>query len=199
MNGRLLRLDPVDRMLLTADGTVTTLLEACTDEPIRTATVRVAGPTTVEDLSRLTGAWWHPDASLLGLERAEPVIVPRAVLRGARTGRPYLLAESLVVPGRLPGGMADALAQRGASIGRLLHASGAETRRELLQVGHMRAGEATEYLETDPSATIAWRTYRIETGGRPIVLMAEMIPVGRLAGVVWRHSERRRADLASTI
>ncbi|HEY1316688.1 MAG TPA: chorismate pyruvate-lyase family protein [Gaiella sp.] len=196
MSRRLPRLDPLDRMLLAGDGTVTTLLEACTAEPIRTATVRVAGPATVDDLMRLTGSWWHPNASLLDLEPAEPVIVRRAVLRGARTSRPYVLAESLVVPGRLPGAMADALAQPGASIGRLLQSNGAETRRELLQVGRMRANEATEYLETRPDATIAWRTYRIQMGGRTIVLLAEMIPVGRLAGVVRHQTRHRRADLA---
>ena len=41
---RSLDLDPVDRMLLTADGTVTTLLEAGAGEPIVTATTRQAGP-----------------------------------------------------------------------------------------------------------------------------------------------------------
>lgn len=181
-----LGLDPLDRMLLATDGTVTTLLEACTGEPICTATVRMAGPATIDELLSLTGPWWHPDAALLGLERHEPVIVRRAVLRGARTGRPYLLAESLVAPSRLPSPMADGLARPGASIGRLLKSSGAETRRELLDVGRMRASEATEYLETGPAAEIAWRTYRIEMGGSPVVLLAEMIPPGRLEGAV-RH------------
>jgi chorismate-pyruvate lyase len=187
-----LRLDPLDRMLLAADGTVTTLLEACTGEPISTATVRMAGPATIDELLSLTGPWWHPDAALLGLERHEPVIVRRAVLRGGRTGRPYLLAESLVTPSRLPSAMADGLARPGASIGRLLKSSGAETRRELLDVGRMRASEATEYLETGPAAEIAWRTYRIEMGGRPVVLLAEMIPPGRLAGAAGSTSTLTR-------
>jgi hypothetical protein len=39
-----LHADPFDRVLLTADGTVTTLLEACTGEPIMTRTTRQTGP-----------------------------------------------------------------------------------------------------------------------------------------------------------
>ena len=49
-------IDPFDRMLLTADGTVTTLLEACTGEPIMTRTTRET------DRRCLTDCWALPMA-----------------------------------------------------------------------------------------------------------------------------------------
>src|SRR5918997_3018380 len=87
-------MDPFDRMLLSADGTVTTLLEACTGEPVATRTTRQAGPATLDLLLAATGRWWHPDAALLELASAERLIARRSILTGARSGVPYLLAES---------------------------------------------------------------------------------------------------------
>ena len=113
---RSLDIDPFDRMLLTADGTVTTLLEASTSEPIVTSTTRQAGPTTLDRVLAATGRWWHPDARLLELAPAERLIARRVTLRGAHSGVVYVLAESLVVPDRLPGTIADRLVRAGASL-----------------------------------------------------------------------------------
>jgi hypothetical protein len=55
----LLAIDAFDRMLLTTDGTVTTLLEACTGEPMVTRTIRQAGPATIDQLGAGAGVWWH--------------------------------------------------------------------------------------------------------------------------------------------
>src|SRR5262245_61177795 len=117
---RSLDVDPLDRMLLTADGTVTTLLEACTDEPITTGTTRLAGPAPLELLVAASGRWWHPDARLLDLAPGERVIVRQVILRGRRSGVPYVLAEALVAPDRLPDPIAERLRQPGSSLGRLL-------------------------------------------------------------------------------
>jgi chorismate-pyruvate lyase len=168
-------------MLLTADGTVTTLLEACTGEPIGTRTTRQAGPATLDLLLAATGAWWHPNSGLLELARAERVIARRAILAGARSRVAYVLAESLVVPGRLPGACAERLMRGGASLGRLLLADALETRRELLQIIGVRAGEASDALGVAASATVARRTYRIVIRGRAVAAVTEWLPTGRLA------------------
>jgi chorismate-pyruvate lyase len=173
--------DPFDRMLLAADGTVTTLLEACTGEPVATRTTRQAGPAALDLLLAATGPWWHPDASLLELAPAERVIARRAILAGARSGVPYVLAESLLVPGRLPGGCAERLMRAGASLGRLLLADALETRREVLRIDAVRAGEAADALDVAPGETLARRTYRIVIRGRAAAAVTEWLPAGRLA------------------
>jgi chorismate-pyruvate lyase len=91
-------IDPFDRMLLSTDGTVTTLLATCTGEPIITRATRQAGPAPLDRLLTATGCWWHPDAKLLELSPADRVIARRATLRGGHSGVVYVLAESLVVP-----------------------------------------------------------------------------------------------------
>ena len=86
---QLVDIDPFDRMLLTTDGTVTTLLEACTGEPIVTRTTRQAGPATIDQLGADAGVWWHPDADLLELAPAEPAAGPsRRAARRARATLP---------------------------------------------------------------------------------------------------------------
>jgi chorismate-pyruvate lyase len=174
-------IDPFDRMLLSADSTVTTLLEACTDEPIVTATTRQAGPATIDRLLAATGRWWHPDTRLLGLASAERLIARRVSLRGARTGISYVLAESLVVPDRLPSGIVQHLSRAGASLGRLLAAGQLESRREILDIAAVRAGEASEHLGVRTSDTISRRTYTIVIGERTVAAVSEWLAPGRLA------------------
>jgi chorismate-pyruvate lyase len=177
---RSLDIGPFDRMLLTADGTVTTLLEACTGEAIVTRTTRQAGPATLDRMLAVTGRWWHPDTQLLELAPSERLIARRVTLRGARSGVAYVLAESLVVPDRLPGVIADRLLRAGASLGRLLAARQLETRRAVLDVVSVRAGEASDYLGVRPSATLARRTYTIVVGQRTVAVVTEWLFPGRL-------------------
>jgi chorismate-pyruvate lyase len=175
-----LDIDPFDRMLLTADGTVTTLLEACTGEPIVTKTTRQAGPATLEELLGTVGRWWHPTPRLLQLHPGERLIARRVTLQGERSGVAHVLAESLVVPDRLPRGLADRLAHPGASLGRLVAAHQLESRREIVEIVTVRAAEAGEHLGLLPSATLARRTYLIKIGRRNAAAVTEWVPPGRL-------------------
>ena len=173
--------DPFDRMVLTADGTVTTLLEACTGEPIVTSTTRQSGPASPDVLRTVAGCWWHPDVRLLELDPDERVIARRVTLRGARTGVAYVLAEALVVPDRLPYLTAHRLLRAGASLGRELAAGRLETRRELRTVVADRAGPAGEHLDTGPGTTLVRRTYTIVAAHSPAAVVTEWLVPRRLA------------------
>ena len=191
-------IDPFDRMILTADGTVTTLLEACTGEPIVTRTTRQAGPTTLEEMLGAVGRWWHPAPQLLELTRAERLIARRVTLHGARSGVAHVLAESLVVPDRLPSEIADRLVRPGASLGRLLATHQLESRREIIEIVAVRAAEAGEYLGLRPAATLARRTYAIRIGRRAVAAVTEWLPPGRLATVSVARDGRLGAHRALT-
>ena len=177
---RSVEVDALDRMILTADGTVTTLLEACTGESILTRTTRQAGPATFERIEVGAGRWWHPDSRLLGLAPSECMIARRVTLRGTRSGVAFVLAESLVAPDRLPDGLADGLLHAGASLGRLLSAGGLETRRTVLDIELVRAGDVSDYLGVEPGATLARRTYTIVVGGQAVAAVTEWLAPGRL-------------------
>ena len=185
---RSLDVDPVDRMLLTADGTVTTLLEACTGEPIVTRTTRQSGPAPLERVLAAAGRWWHPDAQLIELAPAKRVVARRVTLRGACSHGAYVLAESLVAPDRLPGVSAECLLRVGASLGRLLAGRELETRRAVLDIAAVRAGEAGDHLDLRPSATLARRTYTIVIGRRTVAAVTAWLAPGRLAAVAAARS-----------
>jgi chorismate-pyruvate lyase len=177
-------LDPFDRMVLTADGTVTALLEACTGEPIVTTTMRQSGPAPFDVLHDAAGCWWHPDVRLLDLAPDERLLARRVTLRGAHTGIAYVLAEAVVVPDRLPHVTVRRLLRAGASLGRELAAGRLESRRELRTVAAVRAGSAGAHLGTEPGALLARRTYTIVADQLPVAAVTEWLPPGRLAAAV---------------
>ena len=179
---RTLELDRFDRMLLTTDGTVTTLLEACTGEPIVTRTTRQSGPATLDELRASPGCWWHPSPELLEVVPSERLLARRVMLSGARSGIAYVMAEALVAPDRLPELTAHALLRPGASLGRLLADGRLETRRELLGISAVRAGTVSQHLGVRSSTRLVRRTYLIVLDGRSVAAVSEWLCPGRLAG-----------------
>jgi chorismate-pyruvate lyase len=178
---RWLDLDPLDRMLLSTDGTVTTLLEACAGEAIATRTTRMAGPAARDLLLAAVGRWWHPDEALLELVPGERVMARRVVLTGAGSKVPYLLAESLVAVDRLSTAVSERLMRAGASLGRVLIGGSIATRRQLLEIDDTRAAEGSDDLAVSAGTTLARRTYRITGGDGPAALVTEWLVPGRLS------------------
>jgi chorismate-pyruvate lyase len=174
-------LDRFDRMLLTTDGTVTTLLEACTGERIVTHPARQSETATLEELRDGTACWWHPSADLLDAASSERLLARRVTLSGASTGITYVMAEALVAPDRLPELVAHALLRPGGSLGRLLAQSRLETRRELVEVSTVRGGAASYHLGVRSGTRLLRRTYVIVCGGRPVAAASEWFCPGRLA------------------
>jgi chorismate--pyruvate lyase len=180
-------LDPLDRMLLSTDGTVTTLLEACAGETVATRTTREAGPAAREVLLDAVGRWWHPDETLLEVAPGERMIARRVILTGVRSDVPYLLAESLVAVDRLPAVVIKHLMRAGASLGRALIAGSIATRRQLLDIAATRAAENSNDLGVSPGMTLARRTYRISSDHRPAALVTEWLVPGRLREVTFNR------------
>jgi beta-ribofuranosylaminobenzene 5'-phosphate synthase len=179
--------DPFDRMLMTTDGTVTTLLEACTGEPVVTRARRQSGPATLDELRTTAGCWWHADTGILELEASEDLIARRVSISGERSGVVYMAAESLLVPGRLPELIAKRLSRAGASLGRVLDSCRLETRREVFDVATVRAGAVGDPFGVGPSATLGRRTYTIVLDRRPIAVVTEWLVPGRLAATASTH------------
>ena len=182
-------IDPFDRMLLTTDGTVTTLLEACTGEPIVTRTTRQTGPASIGQLGADAGVWWHPDADLIELAPAEPVLARRVVLRGARSDVAYVFAESLLAPQRVPGAISDDLLGAGASLGRVLAAGRLETRRSIVEIVAARADDVCDQMGVARRTALTRRTYTIAFGRRPVAAVTEWLVPGRLS--VMSRTRRR--------
>lgn len=157
-------LSPVQRVLLTTDGTVTHVLEAFEGERICVVKLHQS----------------HDEAEMVAaeLEPSGPEMVMRRtiLLQGSETRRNYVYAESVILSNRLDTRMAHALMTTDEPIGRLLIEARLETFREILVCGREPAGDRAPHFGTDPSSTLISRSYRVLAGRRPIMLITEKFP-----------------------
>jgi chorismate-pyruvate lyase len=151
---------PLLRSLLVIDGTVTKFLEAVAMEPI-----------LVEILDQ-EELQLESDHAELAAEAGTSIIGRTVVLIGARSGRRYARAASLLVVSRLPQSVRDRLEDHPQGLGRIVLDSGLETRREVLWYGRDRGPDDTLM----GTASRICRTYRIISGGAPLMLITECFP-----------------------
>lgn len=150
--------------MLTTDGTLVLLLEAWFNDPIRLAAhEQFTTPVypTDEDLQPAGG---------------ETILRRRVLLRGQRTGRNYVYADTAIVLDRLTPPVRDGLLSTSEPIGRLLRAHRIETFKEVLRSGSRPAGAVAAEFGCDPADDLLYRVYRMFSGGRPIMLIAEHFP-----------------------
>lgn len=161
-------LSALQRILLTTDGTVVQLLEAWFDDPISLAGhqqfTTPVGPTD-GDLEPMEG---------------ETVLRRRVLLRGSRTQRNYVYADTAIVLDRLEATLRDALLSTSEPIGRLLQTYRIETMREVLHTGRRPAAALAAAFGIDSADELLFRVYRVVSGGRPIMLIAEHFPAAPL-------------------
>jgi chorismate-pyruvate lyase len=125
-NVDVLALTPYQRALLISDGTVTRMLEAVALEPL---TVEVFDQ-RVTDVDDRDAAWLDLSPAVLSVVRR------RVAISGRQSGRLYALAESLLVPSRLPRAFISSLSHNSQGLGEVISELRLETRRELLWFGH---------------------------------------------------------------
>jgi chorismate-pyruvate lyase len=138
-------------------ATVTEVLEDLVREPV-VAHKLDQGETTAAEGNRLAVEPGHPLARRV------------TVLRGARSSRPYLYADTLIVTGRLPVGTWRRLARSNDPIGRVIVEDGLPL---------TRVGITPEPRSFGPPATgwigqpIYARRYRLDIGSEPVMEIAE--------------------------
>lgn len=158
----------LQRLLLTTDGTVVRLLEVCFGEDVRLAgRKQFTSPVSSKDED-------------LQPQGHETLLRRTVVLQGSQTGRNFVYAHSVVVLDRLDPPVREGLLSTSEPIGIVLAANRTETFKELLRTGRTPAGEeAAHWFALDPSDELLFRSYRIVSGGTPIILITEHVPAGR--------------------
>jgi chorismate-pyruvate lyase len=157
-------LSPLQRGLLVIDGTVTTFLEAVGADPIRIVPLGQRLVALSADLPGLAAP-----AGTMVLERAVALV-------GEATSRVHALADSTIVPGRLPPAVRQALEAGTIGIGQALRAPGFATRREGLWFGRGRR-PVPAALAGGASGDFLVRCYRVSTGGGdPAMVITEFFP-----------------------
>ena len=158
-------LSPFQRALLVNDGTVTSLIEAYTLEPVAV---------------RCVGNFRRPldrDDPWLAAPTGCAVIERRVLLLGQRTGRLYGHAEAVLILDRLPPEVCRRLEQQGQSLGRIIGDAGLESHREILWWGWQPADSVPDEARRAGLCDRALRrAYRITVARRPVALINEWFP-----------------------
>lgn len=160
-------LSPFQRSLLVIDGTVTKFIEAFTLEPVEI--IRLA---QVSRQLRRDHRW-------LATPSGTSVIDREVLIRGKYSRNLHVYAVSLVVPNRLPEGVANSLETEGAGLGRLLNENGLETRREILWFGRRDLNRPPRAHPQLAGKEFFSRTYRIISGTQPVAFIEENFPADR--------------------
>lgn len=157
-------LDLIQRVMLASDGTLTDVLEAAFQEPIKV--VRLA-----MQMCKTESA-----CALVDPDHAQPTIERQVILTGANSRTAYVYAESWIAVDRLPAPLRSCLFQSGAALGRQWAECNLETRKELVTASRVPHSGARAYIQTDPGVEWLERAYRLFSGGRPIMLIKECFP-----------------------
>lgn len=156
-------LSPFQRALLVIDGTVTKFIEAFTLQPVDVQQVHQEARLLTE-----SHEW-------LGTGLHAPVIAREVTLRGRYDRVLHAYAASLLVVERLPESVQEGLNTNPGGLGRILLESRIETRREVLWYGRQRVEQPR--IADLAGREVLTRTYRIISGGMPLMLINEQFPM----------------------
>jgi chorismate-pyruvate lyase len=140
--------------------TVTHLLEALTGEPLVADVVRQYSTSAEADNPLEVGA-------------GQTVTHRIAVLKGGVTMVPYVYAESVFVPARLPQSACLQLERTNDPIGRVLAAHGLEHVREETPAAGAATPRVLDAAATGASAVVWSRAYRLRIEDRPVFAICE--------------------------
>jgi chorismate-pyruvate lyase len=157
-------LDVLQRVLLISDGTLTEALAAAFLEPISVVKIAHQIRPVREPVDELKA------------EAGASVLARSILLRGERSGRNYVYAESLIALDRLPAPFRQQLENSNAPIGRLWMEHRLETRKEMLRAFRRPAAELAAHLGLAAEDELLVRSYRVFSGGAPIMVITEHFP-----------------------
>jgi chorismate-pyruvate lyase len=159
----------LQRILLITDGTVTDVLEAYANEPIRVVKLEQNFDSVDAD---------QPE---LDLPPSGRVLRRTVLLQGALSGQNFLFADSVITPQGLDPEIVDGLVGSDRPVGRLLAQHRVETFREIVALGFELAGTCAEYFDVEPTSRLVFRTYRILVRQQPVMRITEKFPLSLFA------------------
>lgn len=154
----------VQRILVTTDGTLTETLAAMFLEPIELVKLAVAIVQSPQPV---------PSLELGG---GSNLMHRQIVLRGQRSGTPYVYAEVAIATERLPALLREELLEGRMPLGALWILHRLEIFKERPRVRQRAAGDLARHLDLNEEDTLIERAYRTFTSGRPVFLVSEYFP-----------------------
>ncbi|AJQ92876.1 chorismate--pyruvate lyase family protein [Gynuella sunshinyii] len=154
----------IPRILLTANGTLTHILESCFLELIEVQKV-------------MQGTELMPfNESYLQVPEPENLLVRRILLRGEESRRHYIYAESFVFCDRVSESVRQQLTHTDTPIGKVLNQHGIESFKRFVDYRCEPAGKLGEYFGMQATDSLFSRTFLVFSEHRPIMVITEKIP-----------------------
>ncbi len=157
-------LSPLQRILLTSDGTLTEILEAYLLEKIQLVKLS-------EELVNIT-----KPILALDLDIGSQVIERKVLLKGKISLNNFIYAESIIVPERLDKSLRSRLIESQEPIGRLWLEHKLETFKEIIDSRTEQAEVLSKYFNIEKEDRILSRTYRVFSNKQPIMMITEKFP-----------------------
>lgn len=157
-------LSSFQRVLLVADGTLTTLLEVYLDEPMR----------VVKLLEEISIKPQLPDVPAFSGKKQ--VLERRILLQGGNSGRNWIYAQSFLLPERMAPDFREQLLNSSMPIGKLWLAHKTETFKEIIKARRERAGELARHFAIKEDDSLLSRTYLVYCGQLPVMVITEKFP-----------------------
>jgi chorismate-pyruvate lyase len=158
-------LQPLMRVLLVVDGTVTKVLEAFFGEGIEVRRISQSA-----QVLAAADEW-------LDAERGEQIVVRSVMLVGRDTGRIYTFAESRIMLSRLSTRMQSGLDDKLLGLGRILLDAAVEVRRECLWYGRERLAALPDEMRGRCDPNFISRSYRVIARDQPLMTITERFPL----------------------
>lgn len=158
-------LNPLQRILIITDGTLTEILEAAFLEHIRL--IKMAQRTISSTAANIQ----------LSPASGEKFLERKILLQGATSNKNYVYAESVIALDRLPPEFCKELTNSDTSLGRLWLEHKLETFKEMLEVRHEKANSLSRHFNCKASDMLLVRTYRVISAATPIMTISEYFPV----------------------
>jgi beta-ribofuranosylaminobenzene 5'-phosphate synthase len=160
------RLSPVQKMLLGTDGSVTSLLEVITGEPVGIQTLVQEVVSASEDV-----------AAELDIAKGDLVNHRIVKLINSRTGETLIYARSYTPLSRLEEWFKDDLMKSDIPIGAILQKHGIESRRDITTAEpHLADASMSRLFNVFPKELMLSRSYRIIRNGSPLISIRESFP-----------------------
>ena len=157
-------LSPFQRILLIANGTITQMIEAYTNEQIK-----------LKKLSEEVVILDH-DIPEMELTRGHEVVQRKILLQGHISRRNYIYAESILVLDRLEEKIRDELIKTNTPIGKVWVDQKVEIFKENIDLGKEPAEELAHFFKIDPADKLLFRTYSVLSNRQYTMMITEKFP-----------------------
>lgn len=157
-------LNPFQKMLLKANGTVTAMLEAYSSEPIH-----------IVKLSE-NQAKMKLDLPEINFNQEEQVLARKVLLQGKISQRNFIYATSFILINNLEKRFSHELLTSSKPIGRIWSEQKVETFKEIIDSGFEPANELSNYFSIQPQENLVFRTYCVYSSGKITMIITEKFP-----------------------